>query len=300
MGPETIGKAAVAMKTRTGGVVASIICALALAVGLSACGGGSGSGGDPAANFTGVWQLESMDGEDGITAEDLEMMAEMDLYVTMTLAEDGAVVLDFMGETTSGTWKAKNDTTADLTIDGETVEAKLDGGKIKMSQDGTTLIFIKSDLPASSASAGSDAPESDGEEEVVVEEVVEEEVITSGDVINVEYGVPFGDDLVSITVIDSGLDWGDDPGYNLKIENLSDQVLQVSYKYGTFSVGGKMVDPGMTQTVQPGKYAETFMWFASDDVPDVAALVDVEGTLEVTTEDWDTLSEIKVAFPNGQ
>lgn len=300
MGPETRGKAAVAMKTRTGGVLASIFVALALAVGLSACGSGGGSGGDPAANFTGVWQLESMDGEDGISAEDMQMMAEMDMYITMTLAEDGAMVMDFMGDTTSGTWKAKDASTANLTVDGESVEAKLDGGKLKMTQDGTTLVFIKSDLPPSSASGASDEPADDDEDEVVEEEVVEEEVVTSGEVVNVEYGVPFGDDLVAITVIDAGLDWGDDPGYNLKIENLSDQVLQVSYKYGTFSVNGKMVDPGMTQTVQPGKYAESFMWFSSDKVADVAALVDVEGTLEVTTEDWDTLSEIKVVFPDGK
>ena len=296
MGPQTRGKAAVAMKTRTGGVLASIICALALAVGLSACGSGGGDGGDPAANFTGVWQLESMEGEESSTIEDLEMMAELDMYITMTLAEDGTLVMDFMGDTSSGTWEAKNASTASLTFDGESAEAKLDGGKIKLSQDGTTLIFVKSDLPPSSASAGSDATE----EEVVEEEVVEEEVVTSSEVANVEYGVPFGDEFVSITVIDAGLDWGDDPGYNIRIENLTDQVLEISYKYGPFSVGGKMVDPGMTQTVQPGKYAETFMWFSSDEVADVAALVDVEGTLEVTTEDWDTLSEIKVIFPNGQ
>lgn len=288
------------MKTRTGGVIASIFVALALAVGLSACGGGSAKGGDDAAaNFTGVWQLESMEGEEGISAEDVQMMAEMDLYITLTLAEDGSAVLDFMGETEAGTWKAKDASTADLVIDGETVEAKLDGGKLKLSQDGTTLVFIKSDLPPSTASASSEA-DSDEEEVVVEEEVVETDVATSDEVIDVQYGVPFGDDLVTITVIDAGVDWGDDPGYNLKVENLSDQVLKISYKYGTFSVNGKMLSPGLAETVQPGKYVETFMWFDSDEVADVAALVDVEGTLEITTEDWDTLSEIKVLFPDGK
>ncbi len=296
MDPAIVRKGKHAMKTRTGGVVASIMLALALAVGLSACGGGSG--GDPAANFVGVWQLESAEGDDEISVSDIEMMAEMDMYITLTLAEGGKATMDFMGEAQSGTWEAKDASKASVTFEGETAEAVVKDGKLQITQDGTTLIFVKTDKnPADQAAV----EEEDADDEIIEEEFdEEEEVVVSSELVEIEYGVPFGDDLVTITVIDSALDFGDDPGYNLKIENLSDEVLKVSYKSGTFSVGGKMVSPSLYETVQPGKYAETFMWFNNSDVADLAAMADVEGVIEVTNDDWDVLAEFDVIFPDGQ
>lgn len=299
-GPRNWRKGKDAMKTRTGGAIASIIFALALAVGLTACGGGKSDGGDSAANFVGVWQLEAMEGEEEISTSDIEMMAEMDMFITLTLAEGGDAVMDFMGDANEGTWKVKDASTVTLTFEGESADGVLKDGKLKMTQDGTTLVFAKTDKDPAKTAAVEEKEE--GEDEVVVEEeeVVEEAPVSSGDAIDIQYGVPFGDDIATITVIDSAVDFGDDPGYNLKVENNSDQAVIISYKSGTFSVGGKMVSPGLYETVQPGKYVETFMYFGNDDVADLAALVDVEGVIEITSDTWDVLTEFDVKFPDGQ
>jgi hypothetical protein len=58
-----------------------------------------------------------------------------------------------------------------------------------------------------------------------------------------------------------------------------------------------MVDPALVETIQPGKYAECFMWFSDNDVASLDQLVNVEGVIEVyDDETYDTLGEYPFAF----
>ena len=52
-----------------------------------------------------------------------------------------------------------------------------------------------------------------------------------------------------------------------------------------------MTDPSLYETIKPGAYVETFLWFDQTDVADLASLTTVEGTLEVSDADtYDTLA----------
>ena len=85
------------METKVHSKIASIVMSLAmvLALGLTLGLTGCSSGGSEEKAFVGIWTLESMEGEDGATAEDIAALEALGMSINLTLMEDGAAYLDF-------------------------------------------------------------------------------------------------------------------------------------------------------------------------------------------------------------
>jgi len=80
--------------------------------------------------FVGTWELEKATMTMGTIVEEITA-AEMGLEVTLVAKEDGTVTMtsisDSETETDSGTWKRVNDSTIELSSDGETMTMKKEG-----------------------------------------------------------------------------------------------------------------------------------------------------------------------------
>lgn len=267
--------------------VALFMSMIALCLVLAGCAsGGAGGGADAAKSFIGDWKLVGME-ENGesTSSEDIALMEQMGVTVTLSFKEDKSCALSVFGEETSGTWEAKSPSEAAITIEGQTITATLANEVLTLEDNGTKMMFGKG-VPEPSANAADPGT-------AAVEESAEE---------SDETAVPIGqtiadDEICTIEVIDKKVDWADDPGYTLKITNKSDKAIRVSAKYDTFSVNGKMAEPELYETVQSGKYVEGFMWFSGDDVDGVDALTNVEGTIEVMDDaSYETLREYPFAL----
>ncbi len=267
--------------------VALFMSMIALCLVLAGCAsGGAGGGADAAKSFIGDWKLVGME-ENGesTSSEDIALMEQMGVTVTLSFKEDKSCALSVFGEETSGTWEAKSPSEAAITIEGQTVVATLANEVLTLEDNGTKMMFGKG-VPEPSANAADPGT-------AAVEESAEE---------SDETAVPIGqtiadDEICTIEVIDKKVDWAEDPGYTLKITNKSDKAIRVSAKYDTFSVNGKMAEPELYETVQSGKYVEGFMWFSGDDVDGVDALTNVEGTIEVMDDaSYETLREYPFAL----
>ena len=267
--------------------VALFMSLIALCLVLAGCAsGGAGGGADAAKSFIGDWKLVGME-ENGesTSSEDIALMEQMGVTVTLSFKEDKSCALSVFGEETSGTWEAKSPSEAAITIEGQTVVATLANEVLTLEDNGTKMMFGKG-VPQPSANAADPGT-------AAAEESAEE---------SDETAVPIGqtiadDEICTIEVIDKKVDWADDPGYTLKITNKSDKAIRVSAKYDTFSVNGKMAEPELYETVQSGKYVEGFMWFSGDDVDGVDALTNVEGTIEVMDDaSYETLREYPFAL----
>lgn len=260
-------------------LAAMLVAALALCFALVGCGGAGGGGADPTKTFLGTWDLaEASDA----TEDDIAMMKAFGIYCYLDFMEDDKVQLNLMGEPLEGTWEAKSATECSVTLEGETVTATLKDDLLTMEQDGEKLSFKKlSDEDAeqlkndASASLGNLMAGGDDDEETV-EEIGQQLV---------------SDDICTIDVVNKKTDWAGDPGFTLKITNNSDKSISISPQWGSFSVNGGMTDPSLYETIKPGAYVETFLWFDQTDVADLASLTTVEGTLEVSDADtYDTLA----------
>ena len=247
--------------------VALFMSMIALCLVLAGCAsGGAGGGADAAKSFIGDWKLVGME-ENGesTSSEDIALMEQMGVTVTLSFKEDKSCALSVFGEETSGTWEAKSPSEAAMTLE----------------DNGTKMMFGKG-VPEPSANAadpGTAAVEESDETAVPIGQTIAD------------------DEICTIEVIDKKVDWADDPGYTLKITNKSDKAIRVSAKYDTFSVNGKMAEPELYETVQSGKYVEGFMWFSGDDVEGVDSLTNVEGTIEVMDDaSYETLREYPFAL----
>ena len=297
------------MDTKVGSKIASVILGLVLALGLAGCSGGASS----SDAFLGVWKMTAMEGEDAAEEADLELMEQLGMFITLTIAEEGKASMNFLGESEDATWEATSATEGTIKIDGESVPMVLKDGKLRIEQDGMAMVFEKASadeikkMEEATADYGDllDDDDEDGDE-IIEEEVIDDDdgaevAVEDLEEVHAEVGTPFGDSYATFTITAVEEDWSGDPSYVMEIRNEWDKPIYVTTKYGTFSVNGRMISPGFSETIQPGKYAEVTMWFSSDDVPDMAALVDVEGVLQVLDDDsWDTLSEMFVYFPPGE
>ena len=109
---------------------------------------GCGGGEDYSANFAGKWQLVSIEGENALSEEDVQLMKDVELTVDLTLAEDGTCTLVMFGEDYgSGTWKAKSATECTVTLEGEDIATTLDSGsgRLSLTQGGDSLIFVRAE-----------------------------------------------------------------------------------------------------------------------------------------------------------
>ena len=121
-------------------IIGAAACAFALCVALAGCAGAPA--GNDAANFQGDWILTSgtVDGQEA-TEETLAQAQEMGLSVYLQLNEGGSAVLSVLGTNMDGSWTAKDATTVELTFDGSSAEATLEGEELVMQQDGDVLRF---------------------------------------------------------------------------------------------------------------------------------------------------------------
>ena len=91
--------------------------------------------------FVGTWNVvEVEEGGEVIGAELIELAG---LTAFLVLSEDGTMSMDLMGEVGEGTWKAKNDSTVSITVDGEKIDATLADGRLTLAADETKIIFSK-------------------------------------------------------------------------------------------------------------------------------------------------------------
>lgn len=145
---------------------AVLVCALALCVGLAACGGGSDVDKSKKA-FAGTWELVSMDENGKITAEeDVAIMKSFGMTVVLHLNDDGSASLDTTFNNTmnmEGTWTPKTATTASATLAGGAVDMTIKDNVLSFKQVNTTMNFRKSES-AASAGASSGAASSGASE----------------------------------------------------------------------------------------------------------------------------------------
>ncbi len=288
------------MKTRGGSVIALLVGVVALVLGTSACGGGGNE--NPSDGYIGVWELESMEGPDAYSSEEL---AELGGTITLILTSDGDAMMDIVDDIGFGTWSAKSKGSASITIEGDTIPAAIDGEKLRVSIDETDLIFLKTDRPA--VLPTSDPEEEETYEDEPLDEETDEPVASGGDtpeyvyddVVDAEFGMPFGTPFITITIDDAKTDEVGDPGYTLHVENFYNMPVNVSYQMETFSVDGVAIDPGLFETVPAGESVDVFLWFDSAEVPDAASLRHVQGILEVTADDGEIVAKFLVYFPDG-
>lgn len=266
--------------------LACVLCATVFCLALAGCGGVGGQ--SAAKNFIGAWELSSMESEGESFGEgDLAMLKGLGLNVTLSMSEDKSFALDFMGDDVSGTWEAKDANTVALNAEGDlgAIEGKLADGKLTIEVEGDKIVFAKTgDAP--SAAAPKDDKTNNGAGGDKGGGVTDG---TKGTEINKTIA---DDDVCTIVVLNTGVDFAEDPGYNLKVTNKADKAIYVTAKWGTFSVDGKMIDPSLGETIQPGKYVETFMYFDDKKLGGgIEALTQVEGTIEVMDDDsWNVLA----------
>lgn len=284
------------MRTTRVSRVGSLLLAVMVALGLAACGGG-GSKADAGANFVGVWELSSVEGDSEIDDSDITMMKELGMLFLLSLEEDGTGVFDFGGEVEPLTWKATAADKATLDSGDLSGHMTLEGKTLKVTDGDETLVFTPS------TETPTEVREDEEEAEAAEEEAEEAEEAEESVVVDLADGVVILDnEYVTVTVLGVGVDWADDVGYQLHIANNWDKTLDVSTGWDSFSVNGKMVDATLYQTLKPGTYAEVFLYFQSADVggSDVNNLKNVVGTIEVQEEDsFDVLSETEVDFPDA-
>ena len=127
-------------------IIGAAACAFALCVALAGCAGAPA--GNDAAKFPGDWILTSgtVDGQEA-TEETLAQAQEMGLSVYLQLNEGGSAVLSVLGTNMDGSWTAKDATTVELTFDGSSAEATLEGEELVMQQDGDVMRFKRGEIP---------------------------------------------------------------------------------------------------------------------------------------------------------
>ena len=279
-------------------LIAALMCAACLVV--SGCT--IQLGGSKESKFQGVYDCTNMSLKDTSDNMDISINpSSVGETVTLTLAKDKTAALEMDDDIAGGTWKVKDGSTITLTLDGEDVEATLKDGTLSLSASEDTMTinmdFKKSgDAPdtapkataspddidtllgggsSSSSASGTRAPAVTGEATVV------------------------DDDTCTITILEKGYPYTsfNDTGFKLRVTNKQSVPIEVSAKYKTFSVNGKMCDPLGYITVQPGKYAEDWIYFDEEDVNSVDKLVGVEGVLEVENADtYDTIAEYGITI----
>ena len=263
-------------------VLGVVAFALALCFALVGCGGD-----DKSAEYkkavVGTWEMTELAGS---SEDDLAMMKSFGLTVEATFAEDGTFKLGIFGETMDGTWEAKSADKVSLTIEGDSVDATIKDGVLSIEVDGEGMKFKKTtdevkDLSSTATTADGSTSLTDDKEVKAVDKEI------------------YSDDALSVMVVDKKQDWMDDCGYTLLITNKSaDTAINFTTSYGTWMMDGKMINPFVYETIQPGAYAETFMYFSDTGATSIDDLKNVQGSFEVLNADtYDEIATFQVTMP---
>lgn len=279
------------------GMISLLLGTLLLCFVLVGCGGKNSSA-DAASAFIGTWDLYEITGDDGASHEDVKSMNDFGLETYLEIEKDGKGTFYVFGEEISLTWKAKNSTQIEVTMeyDGEkqTEPLTLKDGKVSFSVEGEkAMVFEKgkkhdrSDKPASgSEKGGAAAPDSSkgDDDEKNVKEI--NSVVADDDTVKIEaikmYDDTFGDAIIEF-----------------KVTNKSDKNLVISCSYGSWSVDGKMVDPSMYENIKAGTYTDAALYFTKDNLGGgTEKLANIDGKFEVTDDDYNAIGTYE--FKYGQ
>ena len=128
----------------------AILVAMCLA---AACFAMAGCGGNSAVDPVGTWELSGGTQADGteVTAEDIEKVKERSIELgfesgldfSYTFEKDGSVESSMFGLKSTGTWKAVDATTLDITIGDQTQQGKIENGTLTLTIEGATYNFTK-------------------------------------------------------------------------------------------------------------------------------------------------------------
>ena len=266
-------------------------CALAFALALVGCAGGPAKSTD-AESLKGFWEIDPS--------------TSMGFNAAVNLDEDDYAEMVVGDAYLEGTWKA-GDSQATIVFDNEK-EASIyvADGKLIIGQDeGSKLVFVKSDIDeyysrldaeaaeeagAESDEEGDDTEDADDADVTVDAEDGDQEIdmadLEGVDVVDEDIKditpVSIADDKTcTIQVIGKGTDFTSDPCYKLSIKNNTNKKIIVVAD-DEFKVDGKSIEAGLGEEIDPGDSIETLMYFAADDLGGgLEKLKNVEGSIFV-------------------
>ena len=265
------------------------VCAFALAgcagnAASSEASGSSNAQGSSSAGATassqdlfGYWQLSS-DSSIGVGAY-------------LRLADTGAAEFVIGDSYYAGTWKVEN-SEALLILEGESaVKLSYDGSKLWMGDsDASRLVFEKSEGDSNKAKHEVESMRGAGVTSTATSSSTDPQASSgaSGDITVVDEvfediaPVAIADDATcSITVTAKGTDFTGDPSYRLSVANKTDKALYFTAEK-PFTVGGKSIDAGLGDSVDPGETIDITMYFDHEELGGgVELLADVTGTINV-------------------
>ena len=127
------------MKKRIIALFAVLVLACGVLVG---CGKSEEDGHNAA--FVGEWELTAIEGDGAVAPEDLELMKDLGLTATLSISESGTATLNLFGEDLGqGEWSSSSSSAGTLIIDGQKINLSLEGGELRLSQQGDVLVFTK-------------------------------------------------------------------------------------------------------------------------------------------------------------
>ena len=238
-----------------------------------------------------VFALAGCSGAKSTSADSLKGFWEIDPASTtgfeaaLNLDEDNFAELILSDAYLEGEWSADGNKASIKFDDEHNANIYVSGDKLILGDDnGSKLVFIKSD-----ADKYYEGSEADGVENLTSSEAAalsESSVQVVDEVINDIKPVTVADDkVVKIEVTGKGTDFTADPGYRLSITNKTDKTIDLTAN-DMFKVGGKDVEAGLGEIVEPGETVEAFMYFAADDLGGgIDKLTGVEGTMVVSDDE---------------
>ena len=117
-----------------------LLVAILMVFSLVACSKGEGGGNAvEKPSPVGTYTLSSMEeGGEEVPQDDLNMLAEMGLKVTMEVKEDGTGAIDLFGEMLEFTWDDNY-----ITVDDQQQSYEFDGTNFSMTNDDIKMTFTK-------------------------------------------------------------------------------------------------------------------------------------------------------------
>lgn len=256
----------------------SILGALALSIALVGCG--------PTVDveklskdLVGTWELESgvLNGRD-FGEEERDQIRELGVNVTLDLDSNGDMLYDIAGTQMKGTWKVKDGSTIELTVDSEPVDAPYENDRITMASGDSHMVFVKVDDPncdrdpsENAGPLGTDEGQGDADA-AELKPLIDSVASPEGDTINAGYvssvkvtspmdQVAFSNGNFDVRCVGVGEDPEGDTGYLLEVTNKSDRDVVLTLMAATVD-GEDASDSGnFIMHAAPNATSKSFFFF---------------------------------------